>query len=378
VKRIAILDENGGLIPNASSGERSKPEAVLVSPLDLHTYIVPLPPLRSDQIAGAVRYRLRALHPGNPDRARVDHQTNGAETAVAFVTDKSIEERYRNTGLPALAPLSFMRALATKDDATWVGLFCTDRWIEATFFRGAQLVSIEAIAAPSYEIEQMRLLVKAAAGEYPLGETPVKVLVIPGLSPKADSIDKPLRSLGATSIQVLDACALPSRRILADYPLFLDAPKRRLGTGRLLALLLCLDSIIAVAAIHRIANLRERELTNVKTMYSSTKEELVKQETAIRELDDLESRYAAYEASRPVDTYAIIDEIARCIGAAWIKDLAIRGASFAIEAEGTDALAALTRFSESPLFRSVTLHQAEPSSEKGESFSISGTIRDDR
>jgi hypothetical protein len=381
VKNIAILDNNGELIPNPSSGEKSRPDAVLVSPFDLHTYIVPLPPLRADQIAGAVRYRLRALHPGNPDSARVDHQPNGdaGTSVIAFVTEPSIVERYRKTGVSAIAPLSFIRRLGSKDEGRWIGLFCTDRWIEATLFRGAELVSIEAIFAGSYETEKIRLLVKTVAGEYPLAETAIKVLVIPGLSPEADSIDNILRSMGATTIQVLDAGALPSRRILADGTLFLDAPKRRLGKGRLIALFLCLDSMLAIAAIHRIANLREQELKNVKTLYSSTKEQLVKQETAMRELDELESRYAAYTASRPIDMYAIIAEVSRCIGdGAWIKDLVIRGASFAIEAEGTDALAVLTRFSESPRFRSVTLHQAEPSSEKRESFSISGTINDDR
>lgn len=379
MKSIAILDENGALIPSRFSGEKTRPEAVLVSPLDLHTYIVPLPPLRNDQIAGAVRYRLRALHPGNPDTARVDHQPNGKAGAsvIAFVTETSIVERYRNTGLPAIASIALMRALAAKDDTRWIGLFCTNRWIEAALFNGAELISIEDIPAPSYETETMRALLALVSSDRPVAETPIRVLIIPGLSPEAESIETTLRPIAAT-IEILDMDSLPSRQILADGPLFHDAPKRRLGTGRLLVLLLCLDSILAVAAVHRIAAYRERELANVKILYASTKEELGKQELAIRELDALESRYAAYAASRPIDTYAIMAEIARCIGGAWVKDLAIRGKSFAIEAEGADALEVLTRFSESPRFRSVKLHQAEPSSEKGESFSISGTINDDR
>jgi hypothetical protein len=381
VKNIAILDESGALISRVDTGEKSRPEAVLVSPLDLHTYIVPIPPLRSEQISGAVRYRLRALHPGNPDTARVDHQANGnsANSVIAFVTETSIEERYRKTGLRAIAPISIMRRMAPKDTQKWIGLFFTNHWIEATFFEGKELISIEAIAAGFLEDEKIESLINAVAGDHPLAATPVKMLVIPGHSPNIDLIEEKLRALGATSIQTLSTCDLPSRSTFEDESLFLTVPRHKIKTGQILAILLCIDIILAVASIHRIADLREQELEAIKTEYSSAKAQLMKQEMAIRELEELENRYAAYTKSRPVDIYAAVAEISRCIGdGAWIKDLVIRGNAFSIEAEGTDALAVLTRFTDSPRFNAVTLHQAEPSAERGESFSISGIIRDDR
>ena len=379
MKNVVLLDEDGK-ITIGSSG-KNRPEAVIVSPLDIHTYVVAIPPLKQDQINGAVRYRLRALHPGNPEAYRVDYLPNGdtRKSVIAFVADASVAERYRDTGLRALAPSSFLRRFAPRQKEKWIGLFCTQHWIEATSFDGNEIIAMEAAPAGSYEIDTIRFLLKAVADPSSGAAPPMRLLIVPGSLPDPDLVVRNLRSAGMTAIEACDLSMLPARAIHSEETLFTDAPKRKRVTRRLLATLFAVDLVLAVTAVHRVAGYRERELENLKASYASTMKKLAETETAIRELDELEKRHSTYIKSRPINTYATIAEITRCIGSsAWIKDLSIRGKAFALDAEGADALAVMTRFNDSPRFSSITLRQAVPSPERGESFSISGTIRDDR
>lgn len=381
MRRFVLLDENGAILGEPTSDGKNRHATVIVSPLETHTYLTGLPPLRKDRIAGALRFKLRALHPGNPDSARIDFHPNAdAKNAfIAFVTENTVMERYTKTGLPAVAPVSILSALAGKKSEKTIGIFWTTKWIEVVLFDGAKVMSIEAAAVGSGLRETFARLLESFPGGFPIASIPIKNVYLPSCSPEPALIRETLSSAGAATISMYDLSISPIKTPRYDYRLFSSAPARDTLFKKIITALFIANLILAAWSIHRVADLREQENAKVKRAYDNQKRRYATIEKNVKELDELEKRYATLISKRPISLYHVISEASRCVGSgAWIKNISIRKNAFSLEAEGSDALKAFTRFEESASFENVKLHQATPSPKRGESFSISGMIRDDK
>lgn len=379
MKCLAFFDETGALARVGPDGNGGVPEAVVVSPLDLHTYLIELPRLRKDLAEGAARFRLRSLHPGNPENERADLRGNGpgGSSVIAFVAPMAVAEKYRSTGLPPVAPLLVLRSIAPRGGGKWIGVFCGPGWIEAALFDGETVLRNETVPVGAAQRECSWDSVASALG--PLTE-PVEQIAFVVPDPRSCFAARMAKEAGAafpSGARIVDLRALP-RRALSSCALFADPVAKRRVPGAALLAFLALDCCVALFSLHKAATIREAELRELKGSYASMKERYAADESALAELRELEARAASGGAAQAVDAYGTIAEIASCLGSgARVRNLVLRERTFSVEAEGTDPLSALSRFGASELFERTTLNKAELTTARDESFSITGTLRDD-
>jgi hypothetical protein len=132
----------------------------VVSPGELHTYVLDLPSLPRDRIPGAIRTRLRILHPGDPDDAAVDFHRNGDSplSYLVFVAERAVAERYAGTGPAALPPFRSSHPSRKRGEPQNISLFWADGWIEAARMAGPRVEAVESAPAGHDAGETIRSL----------------------------------------------------------------------------------------------------------------------------------------------------------------------------------------------------------------------------
>ncbi len=382
MKRFALLDSSGELTRFGLEAKGRMETTLIASPLETHAYVIDLPPLKKGMIAGALRFKLRALHPGNPDKARIDYHPNGGkpQSFIAFVSETSVMARYLASGLPVAAPVSVLSVFAGKRGGASIAFFWTNRWIEAVRFEDRGIASIEAVPVEGDHETAFLRLRSSFPGGMPLESVPSMAIRSSGIGPEASSIERLLAGAGATAPALIDidTVPLPARKNI--FGLYERKEKKSLSLLAAAALVLLAANFCAVPwTIDRIADMRSKESALRKTIYERKEKRFASVESKRKELQELEREYAGYRAKRPVDAYGVLSEVCGRLGPdSWVKSLVLRKDAFSLEAEGVDAVQAFADLERSPLLRNIKLHQAQPSAIRGESFSLSGTIRDDR
>jgi hypothetical protein len=152
-------------------------------------------------------------------------------------------------------------------------------------------------------------------------------------------------------------------------------PREKPGRRRAALLLLFLVNGLSLLASLRIlsakAETRLRELQKLRMELVRYQPE---SEDILRRIAELKNQHEQKTVRREFDPYALMAEINLNLTGAWIRSLTIDEDQFTLEAEGTDSIGVLQGLEQSGCFYGVTLHQAFPSTFRGERFSISGRI----
>ncbi len=364
-------------------------DAILVSPLDFHSYVVDLPPLQADHREGAIRFRLRTMHPGDPLDTCIDYRICGAQAktfsrsggkVVAFAVTRAALDTYRSLGMPLISGFSLLSrtgaAVAPALESTskiTLRVLATAEWIEIALYNDTELVSTSAIDSTQAVnwTEYLSHIPGLPEPEH------LKVFIIPvELSPEElISITDHFRKFGVQKPVIVNLKTILETMKVKAEEIFSHTKKgNRVIRKWILAALIVINLTAIDATLSLYARRAESRLAHIKETYEGKKQFALAAEKLSAEIQSLEAGSNNASTKTIATPYLVISEITKNIHGSWIKSLIIRDDGFQLEAEGADALAVLSSLRTSTVFTDVSLHQATPSPIRGELFSISGII----
>lgn len=358
-------------------------KAILASPRDFHAYRISLPWMKPKLLLSAITFNLRTRHPGSPDQTAIDYISiadadikpqKSDMHILAFAVDIQTLARYTSQNKPIIPGLAFLCSpLIRTCVGNKLGMLITDDWIEIAIFLNGKLQNASVLYPDEDSSWQTKLFDLC---EYAKPEPLTADLVV--LTEDADKIVDASNAI--TKIIGISPRRIESDRIVST----IDIEKSTLfgndkytgdiATKRTVAIIIAINLFAVAFSLDRIARREESMYSRQKQEYLEQKESVAEQERIIDQISALETTINERNESKRPSMYNVLSNIASSLGNAWIRSLVIRGNGFQIEAEGIDSIAAYKSISAMPGFSSVTLHQAIPSTNRGEIFSISGII----
>ncbi len=346
---------------------------------EFETFVLEVPPLDARELDAAIPQRIRALYPGNRDSTLIDHRKNGNDdtSRIVFVASRTAVEEYRRRcGKSRLVAVSLLLSQGAPVPGPWTAVFWTRTWYERCSFSGRRLISTERRERSGdlrTDLSRDVLPLASACG-------PAFLILSAEAANDRGLVDSINECVGE-SLRVKTIESFIPRPDFGASELFPRGGKRVRNPGptAIRALVLC-DLFLVWFAFERYAAFKEARLAAVKDRYVEAREENGERAENLAELKRWEERLADLKAARGTDSYALIAELASGMGEnVLIKSLTIQGADFSLEAEGDDALGALSRLERSGRFADVQLHHSIPMDGiRGERFSLSGRFNNDR
>jgi hypothetical protein len=326
------------------------PEALLSSRLDFDVRVLEVPPVRERELEDLIRFRLRSIYPGNPQRTAFDYRLlrqGSRRRAVVFLCDRATAERYKPAPgrRPLLMPCVLLNRYAPRQGElhAWV---CQGTWQELCIFQDGLLVSSRVKRDQAIE---------PTAG--------VKVMVVASRASLAGMrLDGGVEHL---SIEELLSRARKSDGLFRAKPKHPSIPRPiRVGALVLLTVLLMLLGFL------RYVSQQEMRAERLRARTTSI---LAVQ----REVADLDAELSRLDARRPRDVYLLISVLSKVLGdEVRISTLSVNGDKFTLEALGTSSFRLMESFKANPAFLDLTLSQVVTDVGSGkERFSISGVFR---
>jgi hypothetical protein len=351
-----------------------KPQAVLLSRLEVEQYIVELPPMSEERAEAALRYRLDSLYPGDRETARIDYVRNGAKGRgyLLFAVEESALEACRAEAKGRALLSSSLVALELSPRGASSILFWTASWASLDLFESGALIESRRIPRGAAPEDDLRRLLPMQAGE---GRRTTLVLASDTEGDRA-LVEKALDELGVKDRRTLALADALSRVRLSRASVFPLRPRSRRARAFALAVGLCLDLLLAVLLAARYASGREAELARLREEYLRLQR---KNGEALRLVDEIaakERRYEILSADEVPDMYAAVASLASGAGRGCrILSLVFKEGDFRMEAEGVDALTSLAALEASGDFEAVKLHESSPGAGGLARFAISGRFR---
>jgi hypothetical protein len=359
---------------------------VLLSPLEVQTDILRLPPMFRKRREKTVRRELRSRYPGNADTACVEFfplPRNRKKTAdrtrplAAFTTGPETGLRFREKQGPVIPGLAFLLAgcrYAGKNSD--LALLLTPEWIEAASFTGGEIADYlaagrKSAGPPSEFLESL----------CPKTETETNDRQITIILKDTDESDDYLQSIKRrfTDHRIIGIGDLYDKINIRKYAVF-----RRKNTKapflnkKAAAFFLALYGIFLFLSLEIVTAKAENSAVLLKQNYDKRKAYHDENERLLAEIEALENPGSATASGQDnaefPDPYAVIAEIHSRIRGARFHSIIIQGERFSFEAEAGDALGLLRELEQSPFFTGIVLHQTASLSADSELFSISGKI----
>ncbi len=353
---------------------------LILSPSDVGTYLVDLPPLKPEQAEGAIRFKLRAMYPGAPQETVIDFVRNGPKRGayLVFATQRAGLHRYQDLRTPLVSGAHLMRSVPrSTEGGPHLVVLIAPRWIEAAVLEEKRILSFASSPrGERLEYDMEELLVSLSR---PSGMSRSSMISVSGLGTDAAgaAVEALTRVTGLRPTRY-EADELVSGSRVADRFLFASPPKNRGTRAAILAALVALNMIAGALALSRYADAWEKRVSALRSEYRLLSMETAKSGALKKKLAELQSAVASLPPRPVVSGYELLEEIAyRMGGRAWARSLAVRSDSFQLEADGEDALDILRRFEASTVFKEIRLHQATPLPAGGERFTLSGKVRYD-
>ncbi|MDR1128031.1 MAG: hypothetical protein LBL20_01865 [Treponema sp.] len=372
-------------VPAVTAG--NKPVALL-SPLEVQTDILRLPPLPRKRREKAVRRELRSRYPGNADTACVEYfplPRNRKKTAdrtrplAAFTAGPETGLRFREKQgavIPGLAFLLAGRRSAGKDSD--LALLLTPVWVEAASFTGGEIADYSAAerknAGPPPEFLE-------SLCPKPETETETKERQVTIILKDTDESDNYVQSLMRrfTDHRIIGIGNLYDKINTRKYAVFRQKnTKAPFLNKKAAAFLLALYGIFLLLSLEIVTAKAENSAVLLKQNYDERKAYHDESERLLAEIEALENSDPVPASGQGntefPDPYAVIAEIHSRIRGARFHSIIVQGERFSFEAEAGDALGLLRELEQSPFFTGIVLHQTAPLSTDSELFSISGKI----
>lgn len=370
-------------------------QAVMMSRPDFDVRVVQIPAVREQEIESFLRYRIRALYPGQPEETAFDYQVlgrNGQRLAVLFLTRRSTLEAYRNAaqGRPLFLPFNLFRSLCARRGEGRRGFaFWHDTWIDvmvSTKEEPCRSVVLKRSAEPARDLERLRELMPPGeqAGEWRL------------LCPRSqcDDLRQAARSLEEAGYRVTVAALQDVAAGLGRLgrlgghlrlgrlgkpavSLFVPRKPRRLpGLSIRLQVYAALLLLLSVLVLRRYTEREVRYMSELQRTLGEAQGFSARTTALADEVAALEARLGQLRARRPPDPYRVLSELQRLLPeGTHIESFVMEKRRFQLEAVGSNPLALMEGFQGSALLESVKLTQIVPLPDSGrELFKITGGI----
>ncbi|MDR0451796.1 MAG: hypothetical protein LBH15_01985 [Treponema sp.] len=379
---LPALPANNAAPPDrpASVVTAGKKSAVLLSPLEVQTDILHLPPLPQKQREKAVRRELRSRYPGNADTACVEYfflPQNRKKTAgrtrplAAFTAGPETGLRLREARGPVLPGLAFLlagRRCAGKDSD--LALLLTPEWIEAASFSGGELADYSAAGITGIKSSGPPLEFLEGPRSKTGTEDRRVTIILKDTDENADCVQSLRRHFADHRITGIgDLWDKVSIRRYAVFRRKTAGPNKKAAV-----LLLAFYGVFLFLALALATARAEKSAARLGRNYDELKARHDENGRLLAEIEALENPGAERGKAGPPDPYAVIAEIHRRIRGANFRSITIQGERFSFEAEARDALSLFRELEQSPRFTGVTLHQTAPASADSELFSVSGRV----
>ncbi|GHT79606.1 hypothetical protein FACS1894130_08800 [Spirochaetia bacterium] len=378
--------------------------AVMVSPLDIQTYILQIPVLNKRRREEAIRLQLRTRYPGDAGSAEIDYflfanhrDENNApcHRVVVFLANKITGGGYQNKKTPLIPGIVLMLAAVKifnpvkEKNSNTANLNSTGKTEPASKSALVMIITPDWIEAAGFKNREITGHAAAKrTGVYP----PFPLLAT--LCPEQDSSQTPaliiLKDIPAADTYVSAICGqfMESRIIDIDDIISEINIKRstifryrntrqKVNRKWITAPLIIIQVLSLLLALHFLTVKAEDYHTVLEKTYREQTRYHEEEDKLLAEIGELENREASPAAEVPQlpDPYSLISEIRSRLPDVLIHSIIIQGERFNLEAEGADSIHSLNALRDSRYFFGITLHQTTPSKRGGERFSISGGIR---
>jgi hypothetical protein len=354
--------------------------AVMMSRPDFEVKVVELPKLPEREIESFLKYRIRSLYPGDPERTVFDYRLLSGKkksSAVLFITTKPTLDAYRAVAgeSPLFLPFNLVASYLGKyTGKEAVFLFWQRSWIEALAFdRDNNLVSLVIRSGRSVAAALARIRKEASLPEEDLQ----CILFAPDRD--IEHLQREVERAGPAGVlvQVIPLSRALNRLRGGSGFLFetrkrTSLPPRKWRLQVLAILILTLAFLLSKKAVDR----QERYVGELRTYVRSLQERTATARSLQREVDTLLEAQRSLQRRIPTNPYEVLSELRSIFNSGTrIRSFVLEKSFFQLEAEGSDPLNLMARFNGSKLFKDVKLNQIIPSKDSNrEIFRITGTV----
>lgn len=365
-------------------------ETELASPFEVFPHYLELPPLKREHVAGAARFKLRSMHPGNPDSTRIDVRPANA-TAKTLSSDPAkntkiiahaapVSDTPEIQGLPTLPGYALLaagwreyRKGTGHAGESSTGLLIADGWIQGTRFENGIAVAGNAqrFTGAEHAVSAARTCTSALSPS--TADSSPSGLFIIHIS-TSDITRMPLIEGYSTPVYI-DQETVLARINLQNERLF---KTERPGSSRFLRATvagLAAITLFSVAfRLHRTALYLESEATEAKKTYATRQTATTELLSLMNERDTLADSPNGENTEAWTDAYTTFSRLAGILPGTALTSITLQADNITFTAHAPDALVAVARLRNDPFFADISLVQASPLPEGGETFTVKGKV----
>jgi hypothetical protein len=371
-------------------------QAFLISPLEIPVYILELPVIKETFIEGEISKQLKTLYPGAPENTVMDYKIyqtgnrnrhtrvntagkTGLQTAAVFVCSRPVYEIYKNLKRPLIPGIALMaEGMRNFGEGKLLAVLCTPQWIEAAFFENRMIRRYGSCPMGSGGHDGSGGLPLTLIAPFLTGpesrEIPA-LFIIAGSGEEQNTQTKKLLNQLLNRVIDINIGDIIIKGKVKNLGIFNDNRTRSLiRSRRSIKVLTVLNCVSLFFSLHLVSTEIKLEHSRLENYYHEQSRRKNKAEVLEKEIKELLSRQTRENQDQGYNPYEIISQIRNCLSGAWIKSMVIQDKNFNIEAEGTDSIGVLQSLQTSGYFNELTVHQAQPSKNLGEQFTISGRV----
>lgn len=369
------FSKTGGRLPNGSGGN-----TILMSRTDFTVKIVDIPPLPEDQLANMLKYRIKALHPGDPARTVFDYRLirmRNKTFAVLFITDREILKSYENLGKKnrLILPFNLMkRAVVHCREQNKVFLFWHRDWIDVFSIKDGEPCNANAVKRShsiKTDLQRLKKILPKYAVPFSMqfySSEDENSRIISGLEavfPEISVEHGNFEDLFQTPLSRRDSLFAKKKKIRLP-PL----SRRLFAYASAIAALLVVLLVRANDQMYRYLDFlkdRKANLSARSNELAETRKEILK----------LEKEYALLEAQKPVNIYHLLSQLAGFFPQdTVIQSLIVRDEVFQIEGTGSNPLLVEEELKKQAFFQDIEITEMKPvAGSSRQSFRMKGKYR---
>ncbi len=362
--------ERGMVTPLAISPGRVSGDAVMLSGSEYELMLLDLPPLRDDELALTMQYRLRALYPGDPEDtvyASLPGFDKRRRAVVVMKREQLDACRALAGDRPLLVSASILARVCPTRKRTLCALWSL-RSFEGAVFEAGRVVSLHA-----YPVEPDRKRGVQALEDLSEGCETIQIVLADDMRAEVSG----MRDLVASARIPCTVSLLADRMRPWDanaMAVFQIPPSRtRTAVRIMVAAIPWVCAALCIGAVLRYGALRQQDRDARKRQYELARQAQDRAKHARTALQELESRYAQTRKTAEPSPYELIAAIAPAFGEnCRMTTLEVTGSEFRFEAEGIDSLSVLAALESSKQFSHLVLHSSARLDARSERFVISG------
>ena len=361
--------------------ETNSTELYILSPLEIQVYCMTIPEMKKKALDDTLRSQLKAVYPGDLAKAHIDilsyrgikREKNDTlqsdANSIVFVAAQQVYQNIRIKNRTIVSGISAMMEAynhyGMKNAADCLVIFSNPVWNEALYLRNSQIQRYiaENRGDPSLWIKNIKSL-------YEDSQAPSLIIIAKDL-PKDDPEFMELCQI-FPELHHLDWNELLQSFKPKKHELFKqqEAP---IKAHSLIFFFLIAQNLSIFCALRVLEKKTTDYFQHLKNRYADYQAKAEESRYLLGEIGKLTAIRSDYRGNR-ITPYMAIAEVCRLAPDAWIRGLTVQNDRIDLELEGVDSCTTIDMLTSSQIFDNITLHEASPSTLRGDRFTLSGSI----